>query len=99
MYVTHRHPDFWENPLEYRPERFLDRTNKGYSFYPYGGGKRMCLGMHLARMEITTIIALFIARFKFELKPGEKINPITYMTLKPKNGIPLIIKSVEFVKR
>ena len=99
MYVTHRHPDFWENPSEYRPERFLDRKNKGYSFYPYGGGMRMCLGMHLARMEITTIIALFIAKFEFKIKPGVKVNPITYMTLKPKEGISLIIKSMEFVER
>ena len=69
------------------------------AFYPYGGGMRMCLGMHLARMEITTIIALFIAKFEFKIKPGVKVNPITYMTLKPKEGISLIIKSVEFVER
>ncbi len=39
MYVTHRHPDFWDNPSEYQPERFLHRNNKGFAFFPYGGGR------------------------------------------------------------
>ncbi len=99
MYVTHRHPDLWDNPSEYRPERFIERKNKGYSFYPYGGGKRLCLGMHLARMEITTIIALFVVTFEFKLKPGVNIDPITHMTLKSKNGIPLTVKRLKFTKK
>jgi len=95
MYVTHRHPEFWQNPDEFKPERFLDRTNKGYAFYPYGGGMRMCLGMYLARMEITTIIALFITQFEFTLNPEGKVSPVTHMTLKPKEGISLIIKPLQ----
>ena len=77
MYVAKHHLDFWQQPLEFRPERFLHRTHKGYSFYPYGGGMRMCIGMHLARMEITTIIALFISQFEFKLKLGAPVAPIT----------------------
>jgi len=38
---------------------------------------RMCIGMHLARMEITTIIALFISQFEFKLKLGAPVAPIT----------------------
>jgi len=98
MYVTHRHPDLWEDPLEYKPERFLHRTNKGYAFYPYGGGMHMCIGMHLARMEITTIMALFLRSFEFKLKPGAKVIPVTHLTLKPKHGIPLLINSLDFIK-
>lgn len=94
MYITHRHPDLWEQPLEYKPERFLSRTNKSYAFYPYGGGKRMCIGMHLARMEITTIVALFVTEFKFTLKPGVDVKQLTHMTLKPKDGLALILESI-----
>lgn len=83
MYVTHRHPDLWDQPLKYKPERFLNRSNKGYSFYPYGGGMRMCIGMHLAKIEISTIIALFITNFKFSLKEEESVKNITHLTLKP----------------
>jgi cytochrome P450 len=90
-YVTNRHPELWENPLKYDPNRFLDSKNKGYSFFPYGGGMRMCIGMHLARMEITTIMALFITQYRFELEPGIKIRNEINLTLKPKNGIPLNI--------
>lgn len=94
MYVTHRHPDLWENPLEYRPERFLERKNRGYSFFPYGGGMRMCIGMHLARIEITTIVALFVSSFEFNLKPGTKVKPITYLTLRP-SDINLVIRKIK----
>jgi len=51
--------------------------------------------MHLARMEITTIIALFITQFEFKLNPQGKVSPITHMTLKPKEGISLIIKPLQ----
>lgn len=94
MYVTHRHPDLWEKPLEYRPERFLGRNNKGYSFYPYGGGMRVCIGMHLAKMEITTVIALFIINFRFTLKKGACVKGITHLTLKP-NSMPLSISRIK----
>ena len=97
MYVTHRHPDLWDNPSEYQPERFIKDKKKGYSFYPYGGGMRMCLGMHLARMEITTIVAIFVASFEFTLKSGVKVSPVTHMTLKPKNGVALKLNPTRFL--
>ena len=60
---------------------------------------RVCTGVHLARMEITTIIALFVMQYEFRLKPGVQVSPITHLTLKPKEGISLIINSVEFSER
>lgn len=91
MYVTHRNPGIWDKPDEFIPERFIGRSQKGFSFYPYGGGRRICLGMHLANVEMTTILALFIANFRFELEPGFKVKKETYAILRPKNGLPLII--------
>ena len=94
MYVTHRHPELWENPNEFDPERFINKKTKGFSFYPYGGGKRICLGMHLAKLEITTILALLVANLKFELEPGFKIKKEIYVVLRPKNGLPLTVSAV-----
>ncbi len=94
MYVTHRHPDFWENPSEYYPDRFLKTKNQAYTYFPFGGGMRMCIGMHLARLEIITFIALFVSSFEFKLDNDYKVKPITHLTLKPKNGLPLIIKKI-----
>ena len=94
MYVTHKHPDLWENPDEFDPERFINQKPKGFSFYPYGGGKRICLGMHLAKMEITTILALLVANLKFDLEPGFKIKKEVYVVLRPKNGLPLTVSAV-----
>ena len=94
MYVTHRHPDLWENPDKFDPERFINQKIKGFSFYPYGGGKRICLGMHLAKMEITTILALLVANLNFELEPGYKIKEEVYVVLRPKDGLPLNVSAV-----
>ncbi len=93
-YVTHRHPDLWNKPSEYNPNRFLNRKNKSYSFFPYGGGMRMCIGMHLARMEITTIMALFITKFNFELNLDKKVKPVTHLVLKP-NNLHLVVNKID----
>jgi cytochrome P450 len=94
MYVTHRHPELWVNPDEFDPERFINKKTKGFSFYPYGGGKRICLGMHLAKLEIATILALLVANLKFELEPGFKIKKEIYVVLRPKNGLPLTVSAL-----
>jgi len=94
MYVTHRHPELWVNPDEFNPERFINKKTKGFSFYPYGGGKRICLGMHLAKLEIATILALLVANLKFELEPGFKIKKEIYVVLRPKNGLPLTVSAL-----
>jgi enediyne biosynthesis protein E7 len=97
-YVTHRHPELWDKPNEFRPERFINTKNKGLSFYPFGGGMRVCLGMYLARLEITTIVALFVASFQFTLDPeAKKIEKEVLAVLKPKNGVPLRLNHTGFL--
>ncbi len=92
MWVTHRHPDIWDKPDEFIPERFLEKKNKAFSFYPYGGGKRICLGMHLAQLEIKTIVALLVSNFQLKLESGQPdVEKEIYVVLRPKNGIPLVL--------
>jgi cytochrome P450 len=91
-YVTHRHPRLWDKPNEFKPERFLNRKKHGLSFYPFGGGSRVCLGSHLAKLEITIIVALFVVSFDFTLN-SVKIKKEVQATMKPKDGIPLSLKS------
>ena len=50
-YLTHRHPDFWENPEAFDPERFLPARSKGrprHAYFPFGGGPRLCMGVDMA---------------------------------------------------
>lgn len=68
----HRDEDFYENPLEFRPERFIDSSNghskgKGITYMPFGDGPRHCLGMRMAKQNLAVGLSSMLAKFKFEL--------------------------------
>jgi cytochrome P450 len=55
-YLMHKRADIYPDPLEFRPERFLDEPPGTYSWMPFGGGRRRCLGAAFALMELRTIL-------------------------------------------
>lgn len=70
-FLTHRDPDIWDDPLAYRPARFRKdhgESRPRYSFYPFGGGQRMCIGRQFALMEAQLILGLVTAAFRLELE-------------------------------
>lgn len=89
-FMIHRHPEFWENPDKFNPDNFLpEKVNQRpkFTYFPFGGGKRVCIGQNFALMEATIIIALISQRFKLELLPNQQIEIDPTFTLRPKNGI------------
>lgn len=91
-YLTHRHPDFWEDPDRFDPDRFLPGAsgNKGpYAYFPFGGGPRACVGGGFAMMEAQLILATLASRFR--LRPGSEreVKPRPGITLRPGGPIPL----------
>ncbi|HEU4742024.1 MAG TPA: cytochrome P450 [Meiothermus sp.] len=62
-YLTHRHPDLWPNPLRFDPERFVGKI-PAWGYLPFGGGERICLGMHFAHLVLEQALALFPAGLK-----------------------------------
>lgn len=67
---VHHNPDYWPEPHEYRPERFLVDI-KPYTFIPFVEGPRMCLGQYLSLLESKTVLSLLLSRYKFELVDPE----------------------------
>lgn len=66
-YVTHRHPEFWEKPLDFYPEHFTEdrlAARPRYAYYPFGAGQRICIGNHFAQMEATLMLAELAQRFR-----------------------------------
>lgn len=68
----HRDPDVYENPLEFRPERFLHSPNGngmslGSFYLPFGDGPRICIGMRLAKLSAKIGLASMLRRFNFNL--------------------------------
>ena len=68
IYLTHRRPDLWDDPTAFRPERFLDGAPEPYTFIPFGGGVRRCVGAAFASLEMKEVLRA-VAR-RFELRPA-----------------------------
>ena len=93
VYEIHRHPDYWDNPEAFIPERFLDENTKfSKNYFPFGAGPRMCIGNNFAMYEMILAITTVVERFEIiEKKSAIQIKPL--ITLKPQNAI------LEFVRR
>ncbi|MCF6347390.1 MAG: cytochrome P450 [Flavobacteriaceae bacterium] len=89
IYEVHKHPDFWESPEEFNPDRFSPKNKKDYShqYYPFGAGPRMCVGNNFAMYEMILTIAEIVKKYRVTT-PLEKIKINPLITLKPKE-VPL----------
>jgi cytochrome P450 len=69
QYVVHRDPELWNAPSEFRPERFASGTTcPRYSYFPFGGGTRICIGRQFALMESQLILSRAVGRFRLDLQ-------------------------------
>jgi cytochrome P450 len=92
-YATHRHPDFWTVPEAFRPERFEPSQVAGRprnAYVPFGTGQRMCVGRHLAHMEMQLILAVVAQRYRPRLAPGWYVVPKVGTSLRAKGGMWMI---------
>ncbi|MBQ0984718.1 cytochrome P450 [Streptomyces sp. F63] len=97
-YVTHRLPELWPDPLAFRPERW-DASAPGYrepvpySFVPFGGGYRRCIGFAFAELELRALLAETVRRT--ELSPaGGPVRPTGVATMWPRGGVPVAVHGV-----
>src|SRR5262249_59432599 len=92
QYVTHRHPDFWDEPEQFKPERFLGgraEARHKFAYFPFGGGPRVCIGNTFAQMEGPLVLATILQSLRVELVPGQTVVPDPTFTLRPKDGGPM----------
>jgi cytochrome P450 len=68
IYLLQRRPDVYPEPRAFRPERFLERPAGTYTWIPFGGGVRRCLGASFAQFEMKVVLREVISRF--ELRAG-----------------------------
>lgn len=94
QWITHRDPRFFTNPDKFEPERWIseivDRLPK-YAYFPFGGGPRQCIGNYFAMMEIVLLLATIGQRFKFSLEPGHQVELLPVLSLRPKNGVKVVV--------
>jgi cytochrome P450 len=63
IWLAHTRPDAFPDPYAFRPERFLDKPPSTYTWVPYGGGVRRCLGAAFAEMEMRVVLTEILRRF------------------------------------
>lgn len=91
-YTTQRHPQFWENPEVFDPERFTPNTSPKrplYAHFPFGGGRHLCLGMRFALIEGQLILAALAQKFDFHSLPNSRVVPQPVLTLRQQFGVPM----------
>jgi cytochrome P450 len=94
-YVLHRHRLLWDRPDLFDPNRFLgDAAAKidRFAYLPFGVGPRICIGAAFALQEAIIVLAAIIRHFTLELKPGHTVWPLHRVTLKPKDGLPMVLR-------
>jgi cytochrome P450 len=87
LYLAHRRPELWPDPTSFRPERFLEGAPEPYSWVPFGGGTRRCLGAAFASLEMREVLRAVAARFALvpDRKAGERMRRRS-VTLAPARG-------------
>jgi len=86
IYGVHRLPDLWDNPSEFNPDRFEKKNGKvrtPFSYIPFGGGPRMCIGVNFAYMEMQLVIVQTLRRMTLQLVPGQEVIEQPLITLRP----------------
>jgi cytochrome P450 len=86
----HRRADLYPDPERFAPERFeVEREKELHrqSFIPFGGGPRICIGNHFARMELQLVLATWISTLRFELCDEGPPRFAPLLTLRPLGGI------------
>jgi len=90
----HRHPDYWQDPLEFRPERFLPEnksTLNRIAYMPFLSGPHMCIGNNFSLMEGQLLLAMMAQKFDVVESPMQSDEGKTKITMHPKNGLPVKI--------
>ncbi|XP_010264178.1 PREDICTED: flavonoid 3'-monooxygenase-like [Nelumbo nucifera] len=99
LWAIHRDPTNWDNPSQFQPERFLNETNNwdfngnDFRYFPFGSGKRICVGVPMARRMVPYILASLLHSFdwkiteEMELDLSEKFG-LSIRPAKPVFAIP-----------
>ncbi|MFH8385375.1 cytochrome P450 [Kitasatospora sp. NPDC018058] len=92
QWVLHRHPDYWDRPDAYRPDRFDGADLPSHLYLPFGGGDRICVGQHFAMLEAVLVLASLLQSVRLELVEGFAVEPEALVTLRPKHGMTMIAR-------
>ncbi len=90
-YILQRDPRYFEDPLSFKPDRWEGWNEKsGLTYFPFGGGRRVCTGEPLSWMQGVLLIALIAQKWSLRLAPGHVVEPKPQITLGTKHGVRMV---------
>lgn len=90
QWATHRDARFFDEPLEFKPERWTPEFESAlpkYAYFPFGAGPRVCIGASFAMMEMILVLATIGRQFRLRLVPQRPVETYPAMSLRPKDGV------------
>jgi cytochrome P450 len=94
QWVLHHLPDIWGDPDIFRPKRWdplVGQQVPQWSYFPFGAGPRICIGMPFAELETRLLLAIILQHYTPRLVPGFAVVPQPRVTLRPKYGMRMIL--------
>ncbi|MBC8098233.1 MAG: cytochrome P450, partial [Armatimonadetes bacterium] len=94
IFLTHRHPDLWQQPDAFIPERWVSPVKAErpyYAYVPFGGGARMCIGAAFAQVEVRIVLARVLQGFNLA-KRGGAAHMHMGVTIEPRPGVPMSVQ-------
>jgi cytochrome P450 len=94
-WVLHRHVRLWNQPGRFDPERFAAAPSAArprFSYLPFGGGRRICIGAAFAMAEATLLLATLAQRYRLRLAPGHPVEAQGLITLRARHGMKMVLE-------
>lgn len=93
-YLLHRHPDFWSEPEEFRPERFAGpdaEERHRFAYVPFSVGPRHCIGENLALFEMLVHLAHMSRRFRLRRADDAPVELEAQINLRPRSNLMMMV--------
>ncbi|MFD1514981.1 cytochrome P450 [Halomarina rubra] len=94
QWVLHRHPDYWEDPETFDPDRWTParaRERHPYAYFPFGAGPRACIGRQFSLVEAKIILSMALRRFTPELASSPDLDLRPSLTMHPRDPIEIVL--------
>lgn len=93
-YLLHRHPDFWEEPERFMPERFEESAADArhrFAYIPFSAGPRHCIGENLAMFEMLAHMQAMCKRFRLSRADDAPIEIEAQINLRPRSNLMMTV--------